>query len=262
MANLFNSKFSTVYGPGAAKPPAYSSFPKSAPKPKPAPKAPQAKPKWTVNYSYQDMVEKFLGKEYVNYQSSYIDQVFQQSKGLAYMMGQSGATDFNTGYYAEVGKALGFTTNEIAWLVQANDKGLSFATIAALIEEHPPVLSSALTASRKAEEAAFCKNVEAAIDHARSISVPPNPKPKPSKSYFDMTAWQNDDNPYEGISKAITNSPNAAWYAGDDYLPVAAPSWKNIMNKMDALTFTKPKYGLIIPKSGEYAKMLGIWLPS
>lgn len=60
-----------------------------------------------------------------------------------------------TSEYAKVGKALGFTPPEIQVLVECNDAGLPFSEIADLIESHPPVYSSNLTARRLDEAGEF-----------------------------------------------------------------------------------------------------------
>lgn len=112
------------------------------------------------------------------------------------------AQDGQNSHYERVGKALGFTENEVSILVHANDAGLSFQTIATLIEEHPPVLSSAMTEIRKAEEIAFVRNVTAAIQHGQK-----------SKKHFSYSKY-----------------PNAAAFSGIDLLPMNAPAmypWKS-----------------------------------
>lgn len=158
-------------------------------------------------------------------------------------------------YYDMVGHALGFTQEEIQALVTANDTGLSFATIATLIEEHPPVLSSARTPKRVAEETMFIANVTAATKH-HAASKPkyfvqdfswkqvPNQimiKSTP-KGYDDLYDWlmlsmyATTSNVYESIAKTGVNS---------------FASWTG-----------KPKYGLISPaQPGELAKLMGIWTP-
>lgn len=163
----------------------------------------------------------------------------QQSYGYAPV------TDFSTGYYAEVGAALGFTKDEIYWLVQANDQGLSFATIAALIDEHPEVLSSVVTARRKVEEQSFIANVKAAITHHQG---PPK---------------------YAGLGGVISpKKKSPGWYVNDDIVDSLSMSMSNWKNSFTTSWFDfdndlkqTPKHGLVLPKNGAMAKLLGIWTP-
>jgi hypothetical protein len=190
--------------------------------------------------------------------------------------------------YGEVGRALGFTQSEIQHLVAANDSGLSFTVIAALIEEHPPVYSSAMTPTRKAEEHAFCENVVAAIKHHRRKTQPDNDVydffnvPSAQKKYFvggpklyavafdgsDILPefpWQAykssvdiilDENIYKNIAK-----PGKTWVANK-------PATGKEQDSLDAVHLalehgnTTFLHGLVLPpKPGEMAKLLGIWTP-
>jgi hypothetical protein len=209
--------------------------------------------------------------------------------------------DWHDSYYGQVGRALGFTQSEIQHLVAANDSGLSFAVIAALIEEHPPVYSSAMTPTRKAEARAFCENVVAAIKHHRRKTEPDNyvydffNVPSAQKKYF--------------VGADVYDSPNVAAFSGIDVLPVNPPpnpygiikpsktwvanksaqhDWDADTQQMLAIMSNPPKsyttgkeqdsldavhlalehgnttflHGLVLPpKPGEMAKLLGIWTP-
>ena len=193
--------------------------------------------------------------------------------------------DWHDSYYGEVGRALGFTQSEIQHLVAANDSGLSFTVIAALIEEHPPVYSSAMTPTRKAEERAFCENVVAAIKHHRRKTEPDYDHffnvPTKQQKYFvgGPKLYPNAENIYKNIAK-----PGKTWVANKP----AKHDWDAVTQQMLAIMSNPPKsyttgkeqdsldavhlalehgnttflHGLVLPpKPGELAKLLGIWTP-
>ena len=141
----------------------------------------------------------------------------------------SATTNDESHYYVKVATALGFTSNEVDALVRANDSGLSFLEIADLIGKHPPVWSAAMTPARRKEESDFILLVDSTVD-AKA--------PAQSKSWettfpsLSMSAWH--------------------WYSASFSVNVGA----------DLTALLTPKHGLVTPpKSGELAKLLGIWTP-
>ena len=141
----------------------------------------------------------------------------------------SATTNHESHYYVKVATALGFTSNEVDALVRANDSGLSFLEIADLIGKHPPVWSAAMTPARRKEESDFILLVDSTVD-AKA--------PAQSKSWettfpsLSMSAWH--------------------WYSASFSVNVGA----------DLTALLTPKHGLVTPpKSGELAKLLGIWTP-
>jgi hypothetical protein len=239
LASLFEPD--QAYGPGKPASPSWAAILKDA-KPKVTFKKPglvkSAAPKWAADYSYQNILNQYLSHSF----DSLYENLYGPKKSSKHSL-----NNWDGSYYGEVGRALGFTETEIRHLVHGNDSGLSFPTLAALIEEHPPVLSSAYTARRATEEKAFCDNVLAAIAHH-------NAQNKPSKSATQwaiggaMMPWKYYSESLTISMDDATSSPNAAWYS-------------DFTGGLNTKHFA-PKHGLVVPETGEYAKLLGIWLPS
>lgn len=260
LASLFKAKFQTPYGPGKAKSPVSSAFPKAKAKPlkhfyggkwyKSAAEAPhssiilESTPNGLADLvaMYKTEFMPWYGQNLIG--AKVIDQVFQSSPWMSYLNGNGLKNKMNpyvgiasnvgwdSSYYGQVGRALGFTEQEIRYLVSANDNGISFAIIAALIEEHPPVLSSAYTEHRKAEETAFCANVKAAIDHKNGTRKPnpasgwtwakyedhifitesvDNLKPtKPSEEYWTFDHWKSTGQ-MNYSNQELSNAVNASY---------------------------------------------------
>lgn len=191
----------------------------------------------------------------------------------------SSASEWQSSYYGQVGKALGFTPNEINALVSANDTGLSFATIAALIDEHPPVLSSALTGRRTEEETAFLKNVQAAILHYQANVQGTDYMVKQKmladhkalisgKSFFGFyggVTLKNPGEPYVGHQQwkeqqAQNELSDALSFAFGTTTGTPNNVYANIANTGKA-HWQGQFASALLPKPGELAKLLGIWTP-
>lgn len=141
--------------------------------------------------------------------------------------------------YAQVAAAMGFTAKEVKHLVAANDAGLTFAQIADLIEQHPPIYGSAMTALRVSEEEAFCAMVASKTPKIKQAAA----------------SWQM---PY----KYYFNAPNLAWYTNDE---IAEPSQHDdAIDAMNLALWAMKAQGpssVVIPKPGDVAKACGLWTP-
>lgn len=170
-------------------------------------------------------------------------------------------TNFSDGHYAQVGKALGFTTVEIEALVRANDQGVSFGTLALLIEEHPPIYSSVMTPTRRAEEAAFCENVKAAVlHHHASLHV------DGGLDYLALTAWD----PYTGKAAwkkkpSLSNESLMAFYKKMMAEPPKSYTTGKEVNPYEGIQYATSAFWTaphpFLAKPSELTKLLGIWTP-
>ena len=152
----------------------------------------------------------------------------------------SATTNHESHYYVKVATALGFTSNEVDALVRANDSGLSFLEIADLIGKHPPVWSAAMTPARRKEETDFIRLVDTVVANV----------PAPSKSWATIHDTKLLAQKMDALSMSTT--PMWHWYSGLFSVNVGA----------DLTALLTPKHGLVTPpKSGELAKLLGIWTP-
>ena len=152
----------------------------------------------------------------------------------------SATTNHESHYYVKVATALGFTSNEVDALVRANDSGLSFQEIADLIGQHPPVWSAAMTPARRKEETDFIRLVDTVVANV----------PAPSKSWATIHDTKLLAQKMDALSMSTT--PMWHWYSASFSVNVGA----------DLTALLTPKHGLVLPpKSGELAKLLGIWTP-